>query len=137
MNDREPDIRVPVDLTNPGQFFACCGLLELADRLWPGAQAWFDRRGFCLRCDGNLRTLVACLILDPPQQRSFICGTLPVKPIVATQAWRFLSLCNCAKKATQAAKSASRENEALFILRPCLSLKSTLPWLTPTTIRPK
>ena len=29
-------IRVNVDLTNPGQFFACCGLLELADRLWPG-----------------------------------------------------------------------------------------------------
>jgi CRISPR-associated protein Csx14 len=24
-------------VTNPGQFFACCGLLELADRLWPGA----------------------------------------------------------------------------------------------------
>ncbi|TWW08183.1 hypothetical protein E3A20_26890, partial [Planctomyces bekefii] len=24
---------VNVDPTNPGQFFACCGLLELADRL--------------------------------------------------------------------------------------------------------
>jgi hypothetical protein len=32
----------PVDLTNPGQFFACCGLLEFADRLWPGAEGWFD-----------------------------------------------------------------------------------------------
>lgn len=30
----EPPIRIKVDLTNPGQFFACCGLLELADRLW-------------------------------------------------------------------------------------------------------
>jgi CRISPR-associated protein Csb3 len=29
-------IRINVDLTNPGQFFACCGLLELADRLWSG-----------------------------------------------------------------------------------------------------
>jgi hypothetical protein len=28
-------IRINVDPTNPGQFFACCGLLELADRLWP------------------------------------------------------------------------------------------------------
>ena len=28
----------PVDLTNPGQFFACCGVLELAARLWPGAR---------------------------------------------------------------------------------------------------
>ncbi len=38
----QPSIRVKVDLTNPGQFFACCGLLELADRLWPGAEGWFD-----------------------------------------------------------------------------------------------
>lgn len=35
-------IQIPVDLTNPGQFFACCGLLELADRLWPGAEGWFQ-----------------------------------------------------------------------------------------------
>ncbi len=27
------NITIPVDLTNPGQLFACCGLLELADRL--------------------------------------------------------------------------------------------------------
>lgn len=38
MNNPEPTIRVNVDVTNPGQFFACCGLLELADRLWPGAE---------------------------------------------------------------------------------------------------
>lgn len=34
MNNPEPTIRISVDLTNPGQVFACCGLLELADRLW-------------------------------------------------------------------------------------------------------
>ncbi len=34
-------IRIPVDATNPGQFFACCGLLELASRLWPGITAAF------------------------------------------------------------------------------------------------
>jgi CRISPR-associated protein Csb3 len=39
-------IQIPVDLSNPGQFFACCGLLELADRLWPGAEGWFDQRHF-------------------------------------------------------------------------------------------
>jgi len=33
---------VNVDLTNPGQFFAACGLLELADRLWSGAEGWFE-----------------------------------------------------------------------------------------------
>lgn len=41
MSNPEPSIRVKVDVTNPGQFFACCGLLELADRLWPGAEGWF------------------------------------------------------------------------------------------------
>jgi len=38
MTRPEPNITVKVDVTNPGQFFACCGLLELADRLWPGAE---------------------------------------------------------------------------------------------------
>jgi len=41
MNADKPDFTIEVDVTNPGQFFACCGLLELADRLWPGAEAWF------------------------------------------------------------------------------------------------
>jgi hypothetical protein len=36
------NMAVPVDYANPGQFFACCGLLELADRLWPGAEGWFE-----------------------------------------------------------------------------------------------
>ena len=38
MNTAEATIRINVDPTNPGQFFACCGLLEFADRLWPGAE---------------------------------------------------------------------------------------------------
>ncbi len=42
MKQPEVSFRVPVDVTNPGQFFACCGLLELAHRLWPGAEGWFD-----------------------------------------------------------------------------------------------
>lgn len=37
----EPTIRMNVDPTNPGQFFACCGLLELASRLWPDTAARF------------------------------------------------------------------------------------------------
>jgi hypothetical protein len=48
MNYPKPSISIPVDLTNPGQFFACCGLLELADRLWPGAEGWFDDTRFSI-----------------------------------------------------------------------------------------
>lgn len=52
MSFPEPSIRVRVDVSNPGQFFACCGLLELADRIWPGAECWFDKKSnfFCLVC---------------------------------------------------------------------------------------
>lgn len=45
----EPTIRVRVDPTNPGQFFACCGLLELADRLWGGAEGSFEDGAFSVR----------------------------------------------------------------------------------------
>src|SRR5215208_4249987 len=64
-------IRVAVDPTNPGQFFACCGLLELADRLWSGAEGSFSRdaRTFYLApLDGDgssLGELLAAL-LDAP-----------------------------------------------------------------------
>jgi CRISPR-associated protein Csb3 len=44
----KPNIEITIDLTNPGQFFACCGLLQLADRLRPGADVagWFQLRRF-------------------------------------------------------------------------------------------
>jgi len=50
VSNSESTITIPVDLTNPGQFFACCGLLELADRLWPGAEVagWFELHRFDL-----------------------------------------------------------------------------------------
>ena len=54
-----PSIRINVDPANPGQFFACCGLLELADRLWPRAEGWFEGEEFCIACAGTLRELLA------------------------------------------------------------------------------
>lgn len=36
---------INVDVTNPGQFFACCGLLELAHRLWLGVEGMFEEGG--------------------------------------------------------------------------------------------
>ena len=41
MNYPRPDITIQADVTNPGQFFACCGLLELAHRLCTDATGWF------------------------------------------------------------------------------------------------
>ena len=57
MKKSEPSIRVKVDPTNPGQFFACCGLLELADRLWGGAEGAFSPGGreFTVTSQGDLR----------------------------------------------------------------------------------
>ena len=60
MNHLKPSISVNVDITNPGQYFACCGLLELADRLWPGAEGWFDENDehFHLKAEGSLAELI-------------------------------------------------------------------------------
>lgn len=61
-------IRINVDPTNPGQFFACCGLLELADRLWQGAEGWFEKGEFCIACGGTasslLDQLASCLLTN-------------------------------------------------------------------------
>ncbi len=58
MNLPKPTIRVNVDPTNPGQFFACCGLLELADRLWGEAEGWFEGDQFLIASDGDLAALI-------------------------------------------------------------------------------
>lgn len=76
-------IRINVDASNPGQFFACCGLLELADRLWPGAEGWFDISFFNLRTDGTLREILTRLIRDIPRPLDNVCGHIPVKSIIA------------------------------------------------------
>ena len=58
-----------VDLTNPGQFLACCGLLELANCLDAEAVGWFDDGGFHLRATaGDAATLV---------ERFATCPALP------------------------------------------------------------
>ncbi|MEM7697188.1 MAG: type I-U CRISPR-associated protein Cas8c [Verrucomicrobiota bacterium] len=44
-----------IDATNPGHVFACCGLLECADRIWSGTRGWFseDHCKFILQFPGN------------------------------------------------------------------------------------
>lgn len=81
---------VNVDPTNPGQFFACCGLLELADRLWPGAEGWFADGQFHVNGDADLHTLLAVLVMDPPEEiRRMECNGLAVKPLIAPLRYSF------------------------------------------------
>lgn len=90
----EASITVAVDPTNPGQFFACCGLLELADRLWPGAEGWFEKDGREFKiaftdAKGTLRELLAILILDSPAAVERLENGLDVPTIVAPLAFSF------------------------------------------------
>jgi CRISPR-associated protein Csb3 len=68
-------IRLGVDLTNPGQFFGCCGVFELAQRLWPHATAHFEGTQFVVS-DGDLKELVVKTrsarleVVDPANQTS-------------------------------------------------------------------
>lgn len=50
-----PSICVKVDVANPGQYFACCGLLELCDRMSARAVGWFERASgaFCIETNGD------------------------------------------------------------------------------------
>ncbi|WP_437756480.1 hypothetical protein [Sorangium sp. So ce1389] len=50
--------RVQVDVTNPGQFFACCGLLELATRLTGDATAHFEGGYFNVTVECTLSALL-------------------------------------------------------------------------------
>ena len=68
-------IRFDVDLANPGQFFGCCGVFELAQRLWPRATAHFDDAQFVVS-EGDLRELIEKTVeapldvLEPANQTS-------------------------------------------------------------------
>jgi len=74
---------VNVDPTNPGQFFACCGLLELADRLWPGAEGWFEGGQFHVTCEGGLPTLLSTLVKNQPEEVLRLDNSLDVKKLIA------------------------------------------------------
>lgn len=57
MSDRN-SASVPIDLCNPAEFFACCGLLEAASRAGSACEGWFGADRFTLRGHG------ACGVLD-------------------------------------------------------------------------
>jgi CRISPR-associated protein Csx14 len=53
-------VRLNVDATNPGQMFACCGLMEIASRLDTGSRGWFEYNQFVVETKLSLRELLAC-----------------------------------------------------------------------------
>ena len=55
MSHPQLSFAIQVEVTNPGQFFACCGVLELAHRLWPREEvcAWFDDGTFEVSVPGQ------------------------------------------------------------------------------------
>lgn len=91
MHTPTADIQIAVDVTNPGQFFACCGLLELASRLWPTAEGWFasDNTTFCIACPGTLKQLIEAIASaelhitnsDDPYSSPFVIGK-PFRPLL-------------------------------------------------------
>lgn len=83
MKTPEPTIRVKVDVTNPGQFFACCGLLELADRLWPGTEGWFEDGYFCAHSEGSLQDTLKALLDAEALEVLKLKNGLVVKPLIA------------------------------------------------------
>lgn len=89
MSNPESTIQTNVDVANPGQFFACCGLLELADRLWPGVEGWFDHGVFQVAGQGALHDLLAILVMDPPEAITMLDNGLSVKSLIAPLRFSF------------------------------------------------
>ena len=61
MSTPTDSIHIQVDPTNPGHFFACCGLLELAARMTPDAEGWFEDGEFCIRGSGSLDAVITAI----------------------------------------------------------------------------
>jgi CRISPR-associated protein Csb3 len=76
-------VQVRVDEANPGQFFACCGLLELAERLWGGAEACFDDGIFRLHSRGSLEELLVALVKETAKEITRLDNGIEVKPLIA------------------------------------------------------
>ncbi len=68
MSEPAHTIRIPVDVTNPGQFFACCGLLELAERLNPSALGWFENNLFMISEGPEIKMLMAAIVVAELKQ---------------------------------------------------------------------
>ena len=99
-------ISIPVEVTNPGQFFACCGLLELASRMGLAFEGWFEGRSFRLSGAADLQPILA-------QVRDLVVGTT----MTQAQEARLAVLSSMKKGEREAVDGAEEEKKALESLR--------------------
>ena len=85
-----PEYRLGLDPRNPGQFFACCGLFELAELAAPGGEARFldEGRQFAISTDGPVPP--GDLKLEPQADRDGKSD--PVESLVLETSGRALAL---------------------------------------------
>lgn len=76
-------IRLAVDPANPGQFFACCGVLELAERLFGSAEGWFQQGAFHVNTNGGLFEILSALVESEPDEIGEAAVGVPVKRLIA------------------------------------------------------
>jgi len=113
MSQISKPIRIRIDPTNPGQFFACCGLLELADRLWGGAEGWFDsgvRPSFHFVPMSRFSDCAASTLMKEIE-RCCLTNTM-----TATEVQRYQRLSSMSQKERAADPSLETEKKALDTL---------------------
>ncbi|HTU23318.1 MAG TPA: type I-U CRISPR-associated protein Cas8c [Gemmataceae bacterium] len=109
----DPTIRVKVNPCNPGQFFACCGLLELAHRLWHGAEGWFKEGEFCLQpVEDDTRLSATPVRLIDQLARCQVTNTM-----TAAQRGRLTALSGMKAKERAKSDNLEAEKKALDSLR--------------------
>ncbi len=72
MPDPQNEFSIPVDVTNPGQFYACCGLLELATATDADASGWFDVDRFTIRAKHGPKEQIANWRIEVDMQRQMV-----------------------------------------------------------------
>jgi CRISPR-associated protein Csb3 len=106
MSALAPSITIPVDLTNPGQFFACCGLLELTSRMDAQAEAWFADEKFEVVAGVSFDDVLHCL------QQTTIDNTM-----TPLQKARLDELSKIGKKERESIDGAEEQKKSLESLR--------------------
>lgn len=75
--------QVNVNPLNPGEFLACCGLLEVADRLSPGAEGWFENGTFRVSGGVEVRDIIHALVREEAEECTDLGYGVGVPPLIA------------------------------------------------------